>query len=120
MKTIPFSWRWAEDADGKFVPLRLGCKYTWGKQGQLWTVTEEWPGNQHILELVDLNNDNIIRRRDNFGDEASNKDPANLNRKAGGSLQWDGDVNGDGPLVGNKTPIGEANVCANRPNSYMD
>lgn len=78
---------------------RVGYKYTWGQQGQLWTGTEEWPGNQRILEIVDVNDDNFVRRRDNFGDEATNKDLSNLNRRrltAGvDEITWDTDLNGD-------------------------
>lgn len=78
---------------------RVGYKYTWGQQGQLWTGTEEWPGNQRILEIVDVNGDNFVRRRDNFGDEATNKDLSNLNRRrltAGvDEITWDTDLNAD-------------------------
>lgn len=75
--------------------IRLGYKYTWGEQGQLWTGTEEWPGNQRILEVVDVNGDEFVRRRDNFGDEATNKDLSNLGRSSGGSVTWESDHNGD-------------------------
>jgi hypothetical protein len=75
---------------------RIGYKYTWGTQGALWTGSEEWPGNQHILEIIDVNGDNIVYRRDNFGDEATNKDKVNLNRRGNGMVTWDTDVNGDG------------------------
>lgn len=75
---------------------RLGYKYTWGKRGDLWTGTEEWPGNQRILEAVDVNGDDIIYRYDDFADEATNKDKVNLNRRGNGNVTWDTDVNGDG------------------------
>lgn len=75
---------------------RVGYKYTWGTQGQLWTGTEEWPGNQRILEAVDVNGDDIVLRRDNFQDEATNKDKSNLNIQGMGEIDWEADVNGDG------------------------
>lgn len=78
---------------------RIGYKYTWGHQGQLWTGTEEWPGNQRILEIADVNDDNFVRRRDNFGDEATNKDLANSNRRrlttGVSEVTWDTDLNAD-------------------------
>ena len=52
-------------------------KYTWGKQGEPWTGTEEWPGNERLLEIVDVNGDDFVRRRDAFGDESTNKSVAN-------------------------------------------
>jgi hypothetical protein len=58
--------------------LRIGYKYTWGTQGAPWTGSEEWPGNSRILEVVDVNGDDFVNRRDVFGDEATNKDNANL------------------------------------------
>ncbi len=58
--------------------LRIGYKYTWGTQGAPWTGSEEWPGNSRILEVVDVNGDDFVYRRDVFGDEATNKDNANL------------------------------------------
>lgn len=76
--------------------IRVGYKYTWGKQGALWTGSEEWPGNQHILEIVDVNGDNIVYRADNFGEEATNKDKVNLYRRGMGVVTWDTDANGDG------------------------
>lgn len=90
---------------------RVGYKYTWGQQGQLWTGTEEWPGNQHILEIVDVNGDNFIRRRDNFGDEATNKDLANLGRNSGGMVTWDSDHNEDGIPDVHERPIDTDNDC---------
>lgn len=90
---------------------RIGYKYTWGTQGALWTGSEEWPGNQHILEIVDVNGDNIVYRRDNFGDEASNKDKANLNRRGRGSVTWDTDVNGDGVPDARERPPDLDNDC---------
>ncbi len=75
---------------------RIGYKYTWGAKGDGWTGSEEWPGNQHILELIDENGDNIIYRRDHFGDEATNKDKVNLNYSGMGTVEWDTDADGDG------------------------
>lgn len=57
--------------------VRLGYKYTWGYPGQGWTGSQEWPGNQRLLELDDLNGDHLVIRHDLFGDEASNKDKVN-------------------------------------------
>lgn len=75
---------------------RIGYKYTWGNRRDLWTGTEEWPGNQRILEAVDVNGDGFVLRRDNFQDEATNKDLSNLYRQGMGSVTWDTDANGDG------------------------
>ena len=58
--------------------LRIGYKYTWGTQGAPWTGSEEWPGNSRILEVVDVNGDNFVHRRDVFSDEATNKNFVNL------------------------------------------
>ena len=52
------------------------------KQG--WTGSEEWPGNQRLLELEDLDGDGLVVRLDVFGDEATNKDKANLLTGANG------------------------------------
>lgn len=90
---------------------RIGYKYTWGKQGDLWTGTEEWPGNQHILEIVDVNGDDIVHRRDNFGDEATNKDKANLNRRGMGTIDWESDVNMDGVPDARERMIDLDNDC---------
>jgi hypothetical protein len=90
---------------------RIGYKYTWGTRGALWTGSEEWPGNQHILEIVDVDGDNIVYRRDNFGDEATNKDKANLNRRGRGEVTWDTDVNGDGIPDTRERPLDLDNDC---------
>lgn len=66
----------ALSADGRGV--RIGYKYTYGLPGQGWTQTEEWPGNQRLLEIADVNGDHLVVRMDAFGDEATNKDKANL------------------------------------------
>jgi len=90
---------------------RVGYKYTWGQQGQLWTGTEEWPGNQRILEVVDINGDNFVRRRDNFADEATNKDKANLNRRGMGEIDWESDVNSDDLADARERPLDLDNDC---------
>lgn len=77
--------------------LRLGYKYTWGFFGAPWTGSEEWPGNSRIIEVVDVNGDNFVHRRDVFGDESSNKDNANLYPGSGGSITWTTDLRGCGP-----------------------
>lgn len=91
--------------------VRIGYKYTWGNQGDLWTGTEEWPGNQRILEVADVNDDGYVLRADNFGDEASNKDLSNLNPKAGGTLDWDEDINGDGYPEAREVPVDVFKTC---------
>ncbi len=79
------------------LKLRVGYKYTWGTLGHIWTGTEEWPGNARMLEVVDVNGDAFVYRRDVFGDEATNKDRANLHPASGGSLTWDEGIHGCGP-----------------------
>jgi hypothetical protein len=76
--------------------LRIGYKYTWGKSGDLWTGTEEWPGNSRILEVVDDNGDDFVYRHDVFSDEATNKDKANLSSHGTGTLTWTTDLHGCG------------------------
>jgi hypothetical protein len=81
------------------VGLRIGYKFTWGRQGENWGGTEEWPGNRRLLEIVDVNDDHIVARRDNFADETSNKDIMNRLLPANGgngTVTWDTDANGDG------------------------
>jgi hypothetical protein len=75
---------------------RFGYKYTWGLRGDLWTGTEEWPGNQRVIQADDVNGDNFIYRLDAFGDEATNKDKVNLFRRGMGTVTWETDANGDG------------------------
>ena len=75
--------------------VRISYKFTWGTPGHLWTGTEEWPGNQRILELRDTNGDHMIVRRDNYGDETTNKDKSNLlapNKGGGGTVLFASDV----------------------------
>ena len=69
-------WFDAGAPEAKWV--RISYKYTWGTQGALWTGSEEWPGNQRILELRDVNGDRMIVRRDFYGDETTNKNASNL------------------------------------------
>ena len=75
---------------------RIGFKYTWGLRGAVWTGSEEWPGNSRIIEAVDVNGDDIIYRRDVFGDEASNKDHSNASIYGTGSISWTTNLRGYG------------------------
>jgi hypothetical protein len=71
--------------------IRLAYKYTFGLPGQGWTDAEEWPGNQRLLELADLNHDRLVVRLDIFGDEAANKDKVNALKPAlggCGTMAW--------------------------------
>ncbi len=80
----------ATSPDGAGV--RLAYKYTYGLPGQGWTDTEEWPGNQRLLELEDLNGDHLVVRYDLFGDEAANKDKVNalkLSKGGCGTIAWE-------------------------------
>lgn len=86
-------WR-VEEAPDK-AGVRLAYKFTWGSDGKGWSSTEEFPGNQRILELKDVNGDGMIVRLDLFADEASNKDKANeLAPSLGGcgELKWPTEV----------------------------
>ncbi len=66
-----------------YKTLRLGYKYTYGLSGDIWGGTEEFPGNQRLLEVVDQNGDGFVARHDNFADETSNKDRVNTLQKKG-------------------------------------
>ena len=80
---------------GSDAGVRIAYKYTFGSPGQGWTGSEEWPGNQRILELVDVNGDHRISRFDWFADETSNKDKKNgltPDRGGCGTLTWPSDV----------------------------
>jgi hypothetical protein len=82
---------WAVFFDVPFDPsraLRVGYKYTWGSRGAPWTGSEEWPGNSRMIEVVDVNGDGFVHRRDVFGDEATNKDKYNLNLTGAGNIGW--------------------------------
>ncbi len=92
--------------------LRIGYKYTWGFQGAQWSGSEEWPGNSRILEVVDDNADNIVWRRDVFGDEATNKDNSNLNLNGTGTITWTTDLHGCG------TPESHENKYDNTAAAY--
>ncbi len=90
--TFSFDVPWWDPATSPTgAGVRLAYKFTWGNDGDGWTNTEEFPGNQRILELADKNGDRIIVRQDMFADETSNKDKANqLAPSAGGcgELKW--------------------------------
>jgi hypothetical protein len=73
--------------NGKDKGVRVGYKYTYGYKGQGWTSSEEWPGNNRILEIEDGNGDGLLVRYDYFGDETSNKNVANLNNGLCGSTR---------------------------------
>ncbi len=88
--------------------LRIGYKYTYGAYGQDWTSTEEWPGNQRILEIVDNNGDGIVWRDDYVTDETTNKDKNNCNEVFGGcsgTITWDTDLNDDGIPEAQEHPL---------------
>ena len=71
------------------IPVRIAYKYTYGQPSQGWTDSEEFPGNQRILELVDVSGDHVITRFDLFGDETSNKDKKNgLFSGCDGQMKW--------------------------------
>lgn len=75
--------------------VRIGYKYSWGLPADGWTGTEEWPGNQRLMELADLNGDGMVTRADVFGDEASNKDKANalsLGNGGCGPNYWENEI----------------------------
>jgi hypothetical protein len=75
---------------------RVGYKFTWGARGAPWTGSEEWPGNSRLLEIFDVNGDELVYRRDVFGDEATNKDRQNLNTRGNGIVDWTTNVRGFG------------------------
>ena len=91
--------------------LRMGYKYTWGTRGAQWSGSEEWPGNSRILEVVDLNGDNIVYKRDVFSDEATNKDNSNLNLNGNGAINWTTDLHGCGFAEVHEQPFDAANTC---------
>jgi hypothetical protein len=63
--------------------LRIGYKYTFGLFSDVWGGTEEFPGNQRLLEIFDQNGDGFVARHDNFADETSNKDRVNTLQRRG-------------------------------------
>jgi len=94
--TITFDLPWFDAGSPTARWVRIGYKYTWSSPGALWTGSEEWPGNQRILELRDMNGDRMIVREDNFGDETTNKDKSNLRAPAKGgcgTVLWQSDLN---------------------------
>jgi hypothetical protein len=91
--------------------LRVGYKYTWGKPGDGWTGTEEWPGNMRLLEIVDVNGDGFVYRADNFSDETTNKDNINLNPNGNGTVTWTTDTNNDGVPDCQEQPVDTDGDC---------
>jgi len=94
--TITFDLPWFDAGEASARWVRIGYKYTWGSQGALWTGSEEWPGNQRILELRDINGDHLIVRQDLYGDETTNKDKSNLLAPAKGgcgTVLWQSELN---------------------------
>ena len=83
----------AGSPDGRGV--RIAYKYTWGMAGDGWTDTQEFPGNERLLELVDLNGDGLVIRMDAFGDETSNKSKSSLLLPSNGGCgvnYWENEV----------------------------
>ncbi len=76
-----------EPADG-VLPVRIAYKFTYGQPAQGWTNSEEFPGNQRLLELVDVNGDHIVTRFDLFADETTNKDKKNTSQAGCGEVKW--------------------------------
>lgn len=94
--TITFDLPWFDAGEPTNRWVRISYKYTWGSQGALWTGSEEWPGNQRILELRDINGDHMIVRQDLYGDETSNKDKSNLlapSKGGCGTVLWQSELN---------------------------
>lgn len=89
---------------------RFGFKYTWGFRGGVWTGSEEWPGNSRIIEATDVNGDDIVYRRDVFGDEASNKDRSNSSIYGSGSVDWTTNLKGNG-LEAREQEVDTNNDC---------
>ncbi len=80
---------------GNAAGVRIAYKFTYGSPGQGWTESEEFPGNQRLLELADVNGDHRVSRFDWFADETSNKDKQNTltpDRGGCGTLSWPSDV----------------------------
>lgn len=78
--------------------VRIAYKFTYGSQGQTWTGSEEFPGNQRVLELKDVNGDGLVTRFDLFADETTNKDKSNdlASIKGGcGQMKWQADTVGE-------------------------
>ncbi|NUN15796.1 MAG: hypothetical protein HUU55_19395 [Myxococcales bacterium] len=83
----------ATSPDGR--GFRVGYKYTYGGGGQGWTESEEWPGNERLIEVVDTGGDGLVIRYDYFGDESSNKSLANALTPANGGCgtnKWENEA----------------------------
>lgn len=94
--TLSLEMPWFDAGAPENPWVRISYKYTWGTAGALWTGSEEWPGNQRILELRDINGDRMIVRRDLYGDETTNKDKSNLLAPAKGgcgTVLWESELN---------------------------
>lgn len=94
--TISFELPWFDAGDPANRWVRISYKFTWSTPGALWTGSEEWPGNQRILELRDINGDRMIVRQDLYGDETTNKDKSNLlapSKGGCGSVLWQSELN---------------------------
>ncbi len=108
------------DPGGK--KLRIGYKYTWGLRGQVWTGSEEWPGNSRIIQVDQVAVDaagkplheGIVYRFDTYGDEATNKDNSNLNVKGHGTITWDTDLHACGVPEARETKF-DNDACACLP-----
>jgi len=87
--TLALELPYIEPAEG-VPPVRIAYKFTYGKPAQGWTDSEEFPGNQRLLELVDVNGDRIVARFDPFADETTNKDKKNGNDQGCGEVHWVG------------------------------
>lgn len=87
--TIALELPYIEPAAG-VPPVRIAYKFTYGKPAQGWTDSEEFPGNQRLLELVDVNGDRIVTRFDPFADETTNKDKKNGHDQGCGEVHWVG------------------------------
>ncbi len=94
--------------------VRIGYKYTYGRGGQGWTATEEWPGNSRLLQALDRDENNIVVRYDYFGDETSNKDKQNSlspSRGGRGTIDFLSDANGDGLIDAQENRIDTDGDC---------
>ena len=87
--TIALELPYIEPIQGT-APVRIAYKFTYGKPAQGWTDSEEFPGNQRLLELVDVDGDHIVTRFDLFADETTNKDKKNSSQQGCGEVLWTG------------------------------
>ncbi len=81
---LDLPWWPVDPLDPTGVGVRIAYKFTNGQSKQGWTDSEEFPGNERHLELVDVNGDGLITRFDAFADETTNKDKKNLLNPAHG------------------------------------